>query len=365
MVKTDEKHIIMNILDRYIAKQIILTIVIVAFALLGFDLFFNLVHELRAVGKGGYTLSIAFQYIALTLPNRLYLMFPWSALIGSLICLGALANHSELVVMRTAGVSVLRITGSVLKAAIILMIFIVFLGEVIAPTAERIAQNKRTQALSGGQSLKTMFGLWVKQGQDFIHIKTIEADGTLKGITRYRFNSDRQLIQALYAEKGKEKDLEWELSEVKRTDFTLKETKTLNEETLMVPQLLDREILETSLIKHPERLSIPALWRAMVSREKNDLSTESYELAFWVKIFQPLIIIMMVFLSVPFVFGPLRTVSTGFRIVVGIFVAFSFHTINSLFSPLAVVYQFPPLLAVLLPIVVFTAFGFWMLKRNS
>jgi len=353
----------MNILDRYLAKQVILSILVVALALLGFDLFFNLVHELKVVGKLQYTLLTALAYLALTIPTRVYAMFPWSALIGTLICLGALANHSELVVMRTSAWSVARIAWSVIKAALILTTVVVFLGEGIAPTAERLAQNKRTLALSGGQTIQTAYGLWVRQGHDFIHVQTVRGNGELIGVTRYQFTPDRKLKAAIFAESAIQEGKYWRLNQVRGTEFQADKTHVFHENEQIINNLLEPEILETAMIKHPERLSIPALWRTIQHRQKNELSTQNYQLALWSKIFQPLVIIMMVVLAVPFVFGPLRSGSQGLRVVVGIAVAFLFHTLNGLFSPLAIVYQFPPLLAVLFPILVFSGVGFWLLRR--
>lgn len=353
----------MKILDKYIAKQIIVTIVIVAFALLGFDLFFKLVDELRIVGKGQYTLSRAFMFLILTIPSRLYAMFPWSALLGALIGLGALANHSELVVMRTATISVARITWAVLKAALVLMFFVVLVGEGVAPTTERLASDKRTLALSGGQTIQTDFGLWVRQGREFIHVKTIRPNGELLGVTRYQFDAHRRLIEALFAESAIQVDKDWRLNKVSGTQFLQDKTHSFKRGTQIIQSLLEPEILETAVVKHPERLSLLALFRVIQHRTKNALNTQTYELAFWTKILQPIVILMMVFLAVPFVFGPLRTGSQGRRIVVGILVAFLFHTVNSLFAPLAVVYQLPSIFAVLLPVVAFSGAGIWMLRR--
>src|SRR5437016_4403641 len=93
------------ILDKYLAKQIIGIILVTSLALLGIDLFFNLVNELKIVGKGSYHSGEMLSYLALTAPTRFYVMFPWSALIGTLIALSMMANHRELVVMRTSSIS--------------------------------------------------------------------------------------------------------------------------------------------------------------------------------------------------------------------------------------------------------------------
>lgn len=360
----------MKILDVYIARVIISAVLVVTLALLGFDLFFNLTHELQAVGKGNYTLSAACIYLILTIPSRLYMLFPWSALIGSLIGLGALASHSELVVMRTSGVSVARITWAAMKAACILMVIVVFLGEGIAPITTELAKTRKALALSDGQTLETAYGVWVRQGRAFMHIQSVQAKDRLVGVARYVFDVNRTLTEALYAQSaelqrdGQEGKHEiWQLNQVQGTRFFQDKTSAFKENTMRISDLLAPEILETVSVKHPERLSMIALFRVIRHRAKNDLDAQHYEIAFWGKILRPVVVLMMVFLAVPFVFGPLRTVSMGFRVVSGLIVAFLFHTLNSLFTPLAVVYQAPPILAVLMPVLLFSGIGFWILRR--
>lgn len=352
-----------NILDRYVARHIIGTILVVAIALLSLDLFFTLVNELRLVGRGNYTAGIAIQFLALSAPTRFYAMFPWAALLGTLISLGSLASNRELVVMRTASISVLRICYSVVKAALILTVFIVIIGEGIAPFTDRIAQNKKAIAINRGQSIETLYGLWIRQGQDFIHIRTITNARELSGITRYQFDSNRKLQEVTIAEQAIKETNGWRLTNIRGTKFLDHKTEMIELKEQIVPTLLESEVLETARMKHPERLPLTSLWRIIHYRTKNELNANTYALAFWNKIFQPFLIILMVVLAVPFVFGPLRSVSMGFRIVAGIGVAYLFHTINAMFAPLAIVYQVPPLLAVLLPLLLFAAIGYGLLMR--
>ncbi len=360
----------MKIIDIYIGKQVILMILLVTLALFGLDLFFNLVNELRFAGKGDYTIPKVFVYLLLSAPSKLYTLFPWAALIGSIISLGNLANHSELVVLRVAGVSVWRIACSVLKAACLLTFFVVLIGEGLAPMADALAQKKRTLALSRGQSIQTQYGLWIKQQSDFIHVQSINAEGQLLGITRYQFNEARQLKEVSFSASGIQQRKKWLLKDVKGTRFINQGTAKAKTETFTYPELevselLDSDLLKTASIKHLERLSLPVLWRTISHGSEQDLHVIPYQLAFWTKILQPIVILIMVFLAVPFVFGPLRSINMGFRIVCGITMAFIFHTLNGLFAPLAVVYQLPPVLAVLAPIILFMIIGAAMMKRTA
>lgn len=353
------------ILDRYIARHVITMILMVTLALWGLDVFFGLVNELKVVGRGSYTLSSAFFFLLLTSPTRLYAMFPWAALIGTLISMGMLANHRELVVMRTATLSVARISWAVIKAALWITFFLVLFGEGLAPLGEKIAQAKKTLALSGGQSIQTGQGMWVRNGPEFIHIKTILADGRLMGVTRYHFDENRKLQEVIIAKTAEKKEDGWHLENIEGTRFLENKTETIPKSSLIVPDLIDNQLLETAAVKHPERLSLPLLWHTIQERSKNELNAQAYELAFWNKVFQPILIVLMVFLAVPFVFGPLRSASMGLRILVGIFVAYLFHTLNGLFAPLALVYQMPPFFAVLSPFLVFGIIGTILLKTTK
>ena len=111
-------------------------------------------------------------------------------LLGTMLGLGWLANHNELVIIRMAGVSLLRIIGSIMKTAVVLMILAMLLGEVIAPPLHQYASEKRVKALHGQISLNTSYGLWARDGETYINVKKVENDGRLIGITLYQFSED-------------------------------------------------------------------------------------------------------------------------------------------------------------------------------
>lgn len=353
----------MKILDRYIGKQVIVTILIVTVALLGVDVFFYFVNELRVVGKGDYTLSIALYYMLLTIPRRLYIIFPWAALLGSLLALGNLGKHSELVAMRAATVSVPRIAWAALKAGTLLTLLMFICGEVVSPYADNWAQNKKAQAISKGQALQTQFGTWVRHNNEFIHVGSTQDNKQLKNITRYNFDSQMLLEEIEHADVAEKIDNNWELSGIRGTKFSdgMVYTELSAHKTLY--DLLDNDVLQTAKVKHLECLTLIKLWRVIKSRVAQDLNAVEYQRAFWLKMMQPVVALVMVFLAVPFAFGSLRSASMGLKIVIGILLGFAFHTLNSIFGPLTAVIGLSPMLAALIPAAVFFAFGYYMLLR--
>ena len=135
----------MKIIDRYIGVAVFRSIALVLLVLIALDGLFRLVRELNSVGTGNYDQSEMLLYLLLTTPSHIVEFFPIAALLGAITGLGALANQSELVVMRAAGVSLLRISGSVLKAGFVLIIALMLLSEFIVPPAEQFAQSRRSQ----------------------------------------------------------------------------------------------------------------------------------------------------------------------------------------------------------------------------
>jgi len=353
----------MKILDRYIGTQITLSILLVIFAMLNVDLFFYLVNELRFVGKGDYTFGSALLFIALTIPRKIYIIFPWAALLGSLLSLGALAKNSELVAMRVASVSVRRIAWAALKAGIWLTIIMFVCGEIISPRTEHWAQQRKTLALSRGQAIQTEFGTWVRHDNEFIHVGSVKDQGQLQDLTRYDFDEKLHLKTVMHADSAIKQDDKWLLSDIKGTNFNFNGTEIVRADQTQVPELLDVEILQASAVKHLERLTLKNLWRLIRNRVHQELNATEYQHAFWVKIAQPFAALVMIFLAVPFAFGPLRSSSLGLKILVGIVVGFTFHTINSIFGPLTEIVGLSPMLAAIIPSVMFFAFGAWMVNR--
>ena len=95
----------------------------------------------------------------------------------------------------------------------------------------------------------------------------------------------------------------------------------------------------------------------------NRQDSAPYELALWGKLMAPLATGVMIFLAIPFVFGPLRSVGMGQRVLVGALVGIGFHIMNQTFQQLGLVYGLSPVLSAVLPTGLFLALGIWMMRR--
>ena len=354
----------MRILSNYIGKTVLFTILLTTFLIASIDVLFLLVNELRTVGEGDYTLLTAFQYILLVLPERLYFLFPMACLLGALLGLGLLAGHSELIVMRASGVSILQITWAVLRASLLLILFLTLFGELVVPKTVRYAESMREQATSGSQTVVTPQGTWIRDGNNFVRIKQILSNGELLDVIRYEFNDQNELQSATYAERAA-----YVLSEKKWKIYQVKQS-LLKDQQVIVSTSPEQEWntdiqprLLNILIEDPEGLSIAGLYNYIRYLKANNLRSQEYSLTLWKKLWQPVATLVMVFIAIPVIFGPLRSATMGFRLLTGVMLGFAFYILNQLFGPLSVVYAFPPVLAAILPSLVFGAGGLILFRR--
>lgn len=350
----------MNRLDRYIGRQVLLSILAVLGVLWGLALLFALIDEMGTI-RGDYGVPQVLEYVLLTSPRRLYELLPMGALIGCLIGLGTLASSSELTVMRASGVPLVRIVGAVMVPMLLLMMVGLALSEFVMPRTEVLADFKRDMARNGGQAMSSK-GLWHREGNQYVHINAARSDGVMLGITRFIFDEERVLRESSFAERAEYAGDHWVLHEVTSTRLTPQRSEVGHESSQIWRVRLTPQLVST-LITEPDALSISGLWQYARFLGSQGLDSAPYWLAFWGKALQPLITASLVILAISFIFGPLRSVTLGQRIFTGVLVGFAFRIVQDLLGPASLVFGFPPLLAVVLPGAVCALIGLQLLRR--
>ncbi len=352
----------MKILDRYIGISIATHVFLVMMVLLAMFFFTSFIRELDEVGKGSYNFGSALVYVTLILPQLAYQIFPIMVLIGSILGLGALASNSELTMIRAAGVSIARIVLSVLKVGMALIIIATIIGEFIAPDLEKYALNMRSAALSNKISLDSSSGIWTRDGDRFVHIADLYPDGSLGNIEIYEMGNKQQLNTITRAEHAYYYAGKWTLTNITRSIIT--DTKVSSEK---LPNMSWESLLKPDLIGvvsvKPNYLSVWGLYKYLDYLNKNDLESEQYALAFWNKLLAPLTNAVMLFVAIPFVFGPLRSVSVGMRVMAGTLTGIGFYGMSQISHYVGLSYGLNPLVTTLVVPVLFLVAGIYFIKR--
>ncbi|WP_158966405.1 LPS export ABC transporter permease LptG [Paraglaciecola sp. L3A3] len=353
-----------KILDIYIARTLLATTAMSLSVLVGLSALIKFIEQMKQVGRGSYDMTTAGIYVLLSLPREIEQFFPMATLIGGLIGMGILASNSELVVMQSAGQSRWNIITSAMKSALLMVLFVMSIGEWVAPFTETKAKEIRTQAISGGSLFAADRLTWAKDGDNFVSIGEVVDRDNLRDINVYEFDSALVLRQITNAERAQYTPDGWALEQVNYTFIGDQRIRYEQVAKGVWNSTLTPDKLGVVKVK-PEALSIKGLAEYVNYRKNNSLDPSRYELALWRKILQPFSVGVMLLMALSFIFGPLRSVTMGARVILGVLTGFGFFVSNEVFGSVSLVYQLPPLLGAALPSVVFAGLSVYFLQRKG
>jgi lipopolysaccharide export system permease protein len=416
----------MRLLDRYIGVSVISSILIVTSVLLALFTFMGFFEELDDIGQGQYDARQAILYVLLSIPSLMYQLMPMATLLGCIIGLGMLANNSELIVIRSAGVSLTRIAWSVIKVGLLVVAVLIVIGEWVAPRSLEIAQNLRANAKSNNLRIGSEEGMWAKDGLTMINAKQLLPGDRLGQLSIYRLDEQYRVVELLEAEYAAYQGGQWTLHNVtsstvvkepmsvgdsgnngssnnsngNHTDGNSANDNNVNDNNVndnnvndnnadnksidndsALNSALSGKIVTTEQHKvmawdttispdlidlvsvKPETLSVWGLYQYTQYLRKNGLSVGRFEQTLWSKFTTPVITMLMVLLAIPLVFGSMRTVSISQRVFVGVLIGVGFNILNRLANYAGLVYEMNTALYMVSPIAVAALFTYFMYKR--
>lgn len=340
----------MSIIERYLMRALFSGTAMVLLILLSLSLFFTFVAQLEDMGKGDYGLLQIIEYVLLRIPQMAYEIFPLAVLMGTLFGVGALAGTRELVVMRAAGFTPSRFIRAMLMGGLLLVGVCYVLGDYVAPQALNMAQDLQAAALNGKHTARIEGEVWVRDGNRFINIRRLINSKLIAGVSIYEFNQDHRLQWSGWADHARIEADGWRLYGFSSTRFDTPELRSQHQDEYFWRTQVSADILNLFALK-PEMLSTFGLYRYIAYLRDNGLQTSEYALAFWHKVVTPITVLVMILLALPFLFGPLRDVGTGQRILAGIGVGLFYYLLNAGIGGVGQVAGVNPALSAWLPTV--------------
>jgi len=351
----------MNILRRYLASEILGATALVFAALVSLYALMDLIRELKDFGQGTYRLPQIFSFVLLSVPGRLYELFPIAVLIGTIFALAQLAASSEYTVMRVSGVSAMRFAGVLAQVGALLALVSFLLGEFLVPEAEQFAERLRVRAKTGVVASDFRSGLWVKEARSFVNVQQALPDSSLAGVRIYQFDEQHRLLSISLAKRGVyQSDQRWLLEDVVRTRFDADRTWVEREAQAYWVSVLTPSILSVLLIDPEQRSARDLIGYVQHLRESRQQSTR-FEIALWTKFTYPLAVVIMMVLALPFAQMQRRMGSIGTKIFTGIMLGVGFHLLNRVVGYAGSIYEWPVAVSALLPSATFLLLAFGLL----
>jgi len=337
-----------GVLSKYLMRTILTSTLLVLVVLLALAALFEFIGQLDNV-EGGFGIPQALLYALLRLPQLMFEMLPIAALIGALLGLGGLANNSELVVMRTAGLSIAQLAGMVALSGVVLTIITALIGEFIGPPLDYFARNMRNESRLEQENRNLGNAAWVKDGPVMLNLERVNSEFEFGSIYMFRFNSDKSLQSIARAENsGIDDDDQWVLENYRETRFENDEVQVVESTREVESFEVNSELLGITLVK-PVSLSARGLLSYIRYLKKNDMTAVRYEMELWSRIATTSTVVIMPVLALAFVFGSLRRSGSGGRLMIGVLIGLGYFLASETLANSGQVFNLNPAVVTWLP----------------
>ncbi len=350
-------------IDRYIVVNFLMGLLPVMLLLLALFSFMTLAEELEDVGQGDFRLVDALMVVLLTTPKRFVELLPVTALLGGLMGLGTMANHLELMAIRTSGFSRARISLTIAVLALLMAVVVTVMQFTVVPMSEREAVQLRARSLPNSEASKGAF--WTRNGNNIIRVKNVLFDRTLNGIEIYTTDAQGRLSQLTQATSANYAGQDnWLLNDVLQSETHGNQVLETTFESKLWQGLLTAE--QAAVLVLPlEALAPTDLLHTIASLKQNHLDTQRYEIVFWQQVSLLPGLLALALLSLPFLLGSVREISAGQRIMIGGLIGIGFYLVQQLSGHLAGIFGLNPALVILTPSFILLAIAIGMIRHRQ
>jgi len=339
----------MTLLDRYIARTLLAAVALVMAVLLVLGMLFVFIGEQSDVGVGHYGMLDALAYSAMSVPQFALEAFPAAVLVGALLGIGILARSQELTVMRTSGMSKLRLSVAALISAGLLIGVALLIGEFLAQPLSQLADERKAFAKYANFSFAGAGGAWIRDGDTILNVQGRSSIAQFGGMLIFELTSDNRLAaigRAEHATAGGPQS--WKLQNYTESRFVDDSVTSLSRSERSLHTAAGADLLQLS-VSDPGELALHTLYTAIRYLRANDLDGKQYVFAFWSRLARTAGILAALLFALPFGFGVLRSASLSARTTFGLALGILYFFMQRLVESGTLVFNLNPLLLAWVP----------------
>jgi LPS export ABC transporter permease LptF/LPS export ABC transporter permease LptG len=359
----------LQILDIYVIRGWIFYFAVLLIAFVGVYVIFDFFQVLGDIVRNRIPARIVVDYYRFLFPQVVYLMLPLSILVATLVNFGLLTKTNQIIAVKTAGVSLYRLSVPVLTVAALLSVGMFLFADNILPETNQRQNGLRNeikgkpaqtfyrpdhQWIFGTSSRIYNYTFFDPDKNIFANLSVFEFDPKTFRMTR-RVEAARvswgESIHGWILENGWSRDLNGDRV-TSYTPFSVETFKELTEE----PSYFKKEA------KPSEQMSTFELQRYIADLRQSGFDVVRLSVQLYRKFSYPLIAFVVALIGIPFSFtmggkGAL----TGIALSIGI--AIIYWSTSSLFEAMGNLSQLPPAMAAWSPDILFGLAGTYLLLR--
>ena len=332
-----------NLFTRYAWRFLFLTVGI--FFLL--DLILSFLNEFEDLNEF-YSLTSILLFLLYTSVDALFDIFPLSAIVSTIFCIGAISDSGELIAARVSGKKLSRIIFAVLKPVIFGIIIMLVSWQFFIPNLQEAANKLKFELTSNVSEEKEQ---WVFKNDRF---SKVTDKGTSKEVKIYDLDEKGNVDSILVSKDIEIAENEWVIKEVRDYKEDISKSDFVWEDA---PKLAMNYSMKG--LKHMSLTDNYYYWQSI--NEVADRNKVGYE--FWKKMLEPISLICLIIFALAI---SLRTIGRNKsldRFVLGILIAFGFNLLIKIFGNISLILGWSAFWGILLSSLILLYFGIRIIRR--
>jgi len=360
----------LRILDKYVLRELLYPFVfgIAAFSsiFIASTMLFKLTQYITKYGASLETVARMFMY---NLPEVINYTFPMSMLLASLMAFGKLSGSSEIVAMKSGGISFYRIVAPVVVVGFFVSMFSLVWAEKVVPQCKAKAAYILNVDIRHNTKPTTQEHIIIKtfsgNRQSITYANSFEEKkGLMKGITIEEFEKGK-ISRIQTAKTGQWENGSWRIRDGKIFQLDAEEgvqsTASFKEQFIPL-DLHPRQISWQQ--KEPEEMTIAELKESIRVRNKQKLSAARQWCEIYMRINIPLASLFFAVIGACLGTQKQRT-SSSIGLGISIIVIFIYYAVMTMTTGLGKGGIIPPLLACTIPNILSAFVGLYLMRQKN
>jgi lipopolysaccharide export system permease protein len=306
------------------------------------------------------------RYVSLRIPMLVARFLPFSVLLGTLITLAALNQHSEVIAMKASGISAHQIIAPLIVASFgVAALSFVFNERVVTRATAALGAWEAVEYGHVPRQTGVTSRVWVRHGEDLILARQVSGRGSaihLAGVTVHS-RSNGTLDRIIDAETARPAPGGgWELRNARVTDVdrvAVSSHRVYRLDADIVPDQFTLARVD------PDEQDFATLRQSIEALRVSGRPTEALEANLWHKFSGPLSAVLMPLLGAVAAFGLARSGQLFLRAVLGMGLGFAYFVADNFAIAMGNYGAYPPLLAAWGPFLLFLMIGETVLIRTE
>ena len=332
-----------NLFTKYAWRFLFLTVGI--FFLL--DLILSFLKEFEDLNDF-YTIDKIFLFLSFSSLDSLFDIFPLSAIVSTIICMGAISDSGELIAARVSGKKLATIIIAVLKPVLLGMIAMLISWQFFIPNLNEAANKFKFEPAKNLSNVKEQ---WVFKNDRF---SKVTDNGSSKEVKIYDLDENGDVGSIVLSKNLEIADDEWVVKEVNdykenisKSDFVWEDAPKL------AMNFYNKSFKDMSLTENYY------YWQSV--NEVADRNKIGYE--FWKKLLEPISLICLIIFALGISLRAIGRDKSVDRFVLGILIAFGFNLLIKIFGNISLILGWSAFWGILLSSLILLYFGIRIIRR--